>query len=101
MKKFKALYRAMHDDLKDAEMMIDYAYSIRKKNPEDKTLADELAKYASFRLNHFMEFHKHFADEAMKTPEFKGETVALCMWDETHEMMQEWYRQIKDKVEKY
>ena len=29
MKKFKALYKAMNDDLKDAEMMIEYACKIK------------------------------------------------------------------------
>ena len=49
MKKYKALYKGMNDDLKDAEMMIDYAYKIKKKE-EDKALADEIAKYAQYRL---------------------------------------------------
>lgn len=101
MKKFKALYKAMYDDLKDAEMMIKYAHDIREENPEDKNLADELAKYASFRLNHFMEFHTHFMTEAQKTPRITEETVSMCMWEETHEMMQEWYEHIKAKVSKY
>ena len=56
MKKFKALYKAMYDDLKDSEMMIKYACDIREENPEDKNLADELAKYASSRLNHFIDY---------------------------------------------
>ena len=30
MKKFKALYKGMYDDLKDSEMMIKYAYDIRE-----------------------------------------------------------------------
>jgi hypothetical protein len=101
MKKFKALYKGMYDDLKDAEMMIKYAHSIREKNPEDKNLADELAKYATFRLNHFMEFHKLFQTEAKKMPEVTQETVSMCMWEETHEMMQEWYHEIKAKIDKY
>lgn len=101
MKKFKALYKAMYDDLKDAEMMIDYARDIREENPEDKNLADELAKYADFRLKHFMEFHTHFINEAKKVPEVTGQTVSMCMWGETHEMMQTWYEHIKAKIGKY
>ena len=50
MKKFKALYKGMYDDLKDAEMMIDYACEIKEHTPDDKMLADELAKYAKYRL---------------------------------------------------
>lgn len=36
MKKYKALYKGMYDDLKDAEMMIDYAYCIREEQEHDK-----------------------------------------------------------------
>ena len=101
MKKFKALYKAMYDDLKDAEMMIKYACEVKEKHPEDKMLADELAKYASYRLNHFMEFHKLFQEEAKKMPNVTPETVSMCMWEETHEMMIDWYHKIKGKIEKY
>lgn len=48
MVKFKALYKGMNDDLKDAEMMIDYACEI-SKHEEDKALADEIAKYAQYQ----------------------------------------------------
>ena len=65
MVKFKALYKGMNDDLKDAEMMIDYAYEI-SKHEEDKALADEIAKYAQYRLEHFMNFHKLFEMKLLK-----------------------------------
>lgn len=98
MKKFKALYKGMYDDLKDSEMMIEYAYEIRG---EDDSLADEIAKYAKYRLEHFMEFHKLFESEAEKEEHINKETVANCMWEETHEQMQEWYENIKRKIDKY
>lgn len=101
MKKFKALYKGMYDDLKDAEMMIDYACDIRKENSEDKFLADEIAKYASYRLNHFMDFHKLFQAEAGKQKEVSEKTVSMCMWEEMHQTMQDWYTKIKTKIEKY
>ena len=47
-------------------MMIEYACDIKEDSPEDKALADELAKYAKFRLEHFMAFHKIFMEEANK-----------------------------------
>lgn len=99
MKKFKALYKGMYDDLKDAEMMIKYAYDIREE--DDIPLADEIAKYAKYRLEHFMEFHKLFETEAEKEEHIEKETVSNCMWKETHEQMQEWYEDIKRKIEKY
>ena len=101
MKKFKALYKGMYDDLKDAEMMIEYACEIKEHSPEDKALADELAKYAKYRLDHFMAFHKIFADEARKQKDVSEKTVSQCMWHETHEQMQEWYDSINKKIMKY
>ena len=101
MKKFKALYRAMYDDLKDAEMMIEYACEIAEKNPEDKPLADELAKYAKFRLEHFMAFHKIFVEEARKHKEVNEKTVDHCMWKESHEQIQEWHDKVAKKISKY
>lgn len=101
MKKFKALYKAMYDDLKDAEMMIDYACEIKEHSPEDKPLADELAKYAKYRLEHFMSFHKIFTSEAHKQKEVDMKTVSHCMWEETHEQIQEWYGAVEKKIGRY
>ena len=101
MHKFKALYKGMYDDLKDAEMMIEYACEIKEHHDEDKALADELAKYAKYRLDHFMAFHKTFVDEAKKMKEVSEKTVSQCMWHETHEQMQEWSDEISKKIAKY
>ena len=101
MEKFKALYKGMIDDLKDAEMMIEYACEVMEEHEEDKSLADELAKYAKYRLEHFMSFHKIFVDEAHKIKEVSQKTVEHCMWGETHEQMQEWYDKIAKKIDKY
>ena len=78
MKKYKALYKGMYDDLKDSEMMIDYAFCIREEG--DKTLADEIAKYAQYRPQHFSDFHKLFEQEVSKEKEISMETVHKCMW---------------------
>ena len=101
MKKFKALYKGMYDDLKDAEMMIEYACEIAEHSPDDKSLGDELAKYAKFRLEHFLVFHKIFVDQAMKSAKIDSKTVSQCMWDEAYEQMQEWYEYISKKISKY
>lgn len=102
MVKFKALYKAMSDDLKDAEMMIDYACEIRE-HEEDTALAGEFAKYAKYRLDHLMEFHKLFVAELAKTEKSEKDSKAVtdCLWKETHEMFQSWYKRISDKVAKY
>ena len=101
MEKFKALYKAMHDDLKDADMMIEYACEIAEDHTEDKPLSDTLASYAKFRLEHFMSFHKIFVDEAKKHKEVNEKTVEHCMWHEAHEEMEEWYDKIEKKINKY
>ena len=102
MKKFKALYKAMHDDLKDAEMMIEYACKVRDEQERDMALAKELASYASYRLAHFMEFHKLFVAESAKyASKMSAETIDHCLWGETHEMMQEWYESIKHKIDHF
>lgn len=100
MKKYKALYKGMYDDLKDSEMMIDYAYCIRE-NEEDKTLADDFARYAQSRLQHFKEFHNLFENEVMKQNNTNSEIVYKCMWDEAHETLQDWHEKIEKKINKY
>lgn len=100
MTKFKVLFKGMMDDLKDAEMMIDYACKL-KETEEDKGFSTEIAKYAKTRLDHFMAFHKMFEAEAAKVKDVSKETVQECMWEESHEMYQEWYNDIDRKIKKY
>jgi hypothetical protein len=102
MSKFKMLYKAMYDDLKDADMLSEYACELREKHPEDKSLADELMKYAKYRLEHFMEFHKLFVTEAKKTADSTHKTkVDECLWEVTHENLQEWEEGIAARIKKY
>lgn len=100
MVKFKALYKGMYDDIKDAEMMIKYACEI-KETQSDKALADEIAKYALFRLNHYKEFHKLFEQEMSKESKHSEESVENCLWEETHKHIEEWYEKVKKKIDKY
>ena len=99
MKKYKALYKGMYDDLKDSEMIIDYAFCIREEG--DKTLADEIAKYAQYRLQHSLEFHKLLMQEKTKEKKEEKETLHECMWEEAHEALQEWHDKIERKVKSY
>jgi hypothetical protein len=102
MSKFKMLYKAMYDDLKDADMLSEYACKLREKHPEDKSLADELMKYAKYRLEHFMEFHKIFVSEAMKETENVSKTkVDECLWEVTHENLQDWKKDVEERIKKY
>ena len=102
MMKYKALYQGMYDDLKDSDMMIDYACKIRECNPEDKPLADEIAKYAKFRLDHFSEFHKFFESQMLQDEgEEEVDDVCHCLWKETWKHMIEWHDCIQEKIDKY
>ena len=100
MVKFKALYKGMYDDIKDAEMMIKYACEI-KETQSDKALADEIAKYALSRLNHYNEFHKLFEQEMSKESKHSKESIENCLWEETHKHIEEWYEKVKKKIDKY
>ena len=100
MTKFKVLFKGMIDDLKDAEMMINYACKL-KDSEEDKSFSAEIAKYAKTRLEHFMFFHKMFESEIAKEKDIGKETVQECMWEEIHEMYQDWYNDIDKKIKKY
>lgn len=103
MSKFKMLYKAMYDDLKDADMLSEYACELREHHPEDKSLADELMKYAKYRLEHFTEFHKIFVTEAKKLTDAAAHKskVDECLWEVTHENSQEWEGKIAERIKKY
>ena len=100
MTKYKVLFKGMIDDLKDAEMMVNYAYKL-KDSEEDKSFSVEIAKYAKTRLEHFMVFHKMFESEIAKEKDIDKETVQKCMWEEIHELYQDWYNDIDKKIKKY
>lgn len=90
----------MYDDLKDADMEIKYARELKET---DKSIGDMMAKNAADRLSHFMDLHKLFVNEAksaMAIDEAK-EKVQDCLWDATHEHMQEWYDDIEKKIKSY
>ena len=91
------LYKMMNDDLKDADMIIGYAYELKE---EDNALADIMAKDAKERLAHYTELHKIFEDEVKKVKIEKNRPYD-CLWDATHEHMQEWYDDIEKCIEKY
>jgi hypothetical protein len=48
-----------------------------------------------------MDFHKLFVAEAKKVENVDVKTVSNCMWEETHEHLQEWYEHIKKEIEKF
>lgn len=102
MSKFKMIYKVMYDDLKDADMLTEYACKLREKSPEDKSLADQFMKSGKYRLDHFMEYHKLFVAEAKKEETSATKTkVDECLWEVTHEHLQEWHKEIEERIKKY
>ena len=98
-KKYKYLYKKMHDDLKDADMLIDYAYKMKEEG------CTELAKYfAECAVNRitksFKEAHTLFTTHATQEPNFNEDSVTHCLWDVQHEQMMEWHDSIIKKIEK-
>ena len=108
-KVFKYLYKKMSDDLKDADMLIDYAYKLKEKE-ETFPIAKYFAEEANYRLTKsfpeahtkFSELVGHYKEELRgKKKEDEEELVEMCLWKERHEEMQEWHDCIKRKIEKF
>lgn len=100
-KMYKYLYKKMHDDLKDAEMLIDYACELKKEGGHDE-VAKFFAESAVQRLSKsFKETHALFTTHATQEKGFGEETVTNCLWDVQHEQMMDWYDKIAKKIEKY
>ena len=100
-KMYKYLYKKMHDDLKDAEMLIDYACEL-KHEAGHEDVAKYCAESAVHRLSKsFKEAHALFTAHATQEKGFGEETVTNCLWDVQHEQMLDWYDKIAKKVDKF
>lgn len=108
-KVFKYLYKKMSDDLKDADMLIDYACKLKEKE-ETLPIAKYFAEEAQYRLTKsFPEAHQKFVDLVNhykeqsygKKKEDEEEMIEMCLWKERHEEMQDWHDSIKRKIEKF
>lgn len=99
-KMYRYLYKKMHDDLKDAEMLIGYAHKMSEEGQDD--VAKYFAEQATYRLTKsFKESHELFKAHAMNEGDFNNETVTTCLWDVQHEQMMDWYEKIKKDIEKF
>lgn len=99
-KMYKYLYKKMYDDLKDAEMLIEYAEKMKEEGHED--VAKYFAENAIFRLTKsFKEAHALFTAHATQEKGFTEESVTHCLWDAQHEQMLDWHDKIAKKIEKF
>jgi uncharacterized short protein YbdD (DUF466 family) len=88
---YKALYRKMMDDLKDAGMWLDWAEQMLHCHPD---YAEFLIESAEERLDKtFIETYRHFERYC---DESKSE---ICMDEVVHDHMMEWHHAMKLKAE--
>lgn len=88
---YKALYRKMMDDLKDAGMWLDWAEQIMPDYPDQAKYLIESAKERI--CDSFPDTHKHFKKvcEDMKTE--------VCVDEVVCDHMMEWHNSLKMKLE--
>lgn len=90
---YKALYKKMMDDLKDAGMWIDWAEQIEETHPK---VAKFLLESAKERLEDtFPKTYEHFEDMCEES-HGKGE---VCMNDVVYDHMMDWCHSMKRKIE--
>ena len=88
---YKALYRKMMDDLKDAGMWLDWAEQIMYDHPD---YAEFLVDSAEERLEKtFVDTYKHFENLC------KEHKADICMDEIVHDHMMEWHHAMKLKAE--
>ena len=91
---YKALYRKMMDDLKDAGMWVDWAEQICETHPDE---AKYLLESAKERLEEsFPKTYEHF-EKLCETGHGKGD---ICMNEVVHDHMMEWHHAMLMKAEK-
>ena len=91
---YKALYRKMMDDLKDAGMWIDWAEQICEEHPEE---AKYLLESAKERLEEsFPKTYEPF-EKLCEDGHGKGE---VCMNEVVHDHIMEWHNAMHMRVEK-
>ena len=90
---YKALYKKMMDDLKDAGMWIDWAEQLHEAQPK---VAKFLMESAKERLEEsFPQTHEHFK-EICEEHSGKGE---VCMDEVVYDHMMDWCHSMKRKLE--
>ena len=88
---YKALYRKMMDDLKDAGMWIDWAEQMCETHPEEAKFLLESAKE---RLEEsFPQTYEHF-EKLCESNHSKGD---ICMDEVVHDHIMEWHQAMHTK----
>lgn len=92
---YKALYKKMMDDLKDAGMWIDWAEQLKPDYPE---VAEFLVDSAKERLeDSFSKTYEHF-ETICKEHHGKDE---ICMNEIVYDQLMDWCHSMKMRIEKF
>lgn len=93
---YKALYKKMMDDLKDAGMWIEWAEKMKSEYPEE---ADYLLKSARYRLENSYPETKAMFTRACEHD--KDRKDGKCMDELIHEQFEEWHDELCTKLKKH
>lgn len=102
MEKYKMMYKTMYDDLKDSDMLIDYAYKLKEKG--EMETARYMAERAKVRMEQLAKIHELFKSQALaeeQSKEVDSKKVRDCLWEETHKHLVEWAHSIKEKIKAF
>jgi hypothetical protein len=92
---YKALYRKMMDDLKDAGMWLDWSDQLKDSHPE---VAKYLCESAKDRLeDNFPKTYEHFKALCEKE-NGKGNT---CLNEMVEEHMMDWYEGMLNRIKRH
>lgn len=90
---YKALYKKMMDDLKDAGMWIDWAEQLKSEYP---TIADFLLESAKDRLDEsFSKTYEHFEKLC---EEHRGKDE-VCLNEVVYDQMMDWCHSMRLRIE--
>lgn len=101
MRIYKYLYTKMYDDLKDADMLVEYAEKMKEDG--DAELTKYFGELVLARLKSFKDAHTLFQQRATKEGHTFGKNKDLIesyLWEKQHKQLQDWYHKIEECVKK-
>ena len=96
MEKMKQIASVISDDLKDAQMLYDYA--VKAKNSGDDSFAIFLISRAKNRLKMFDEAHQKAVETIKAEEKENGHVYAEGKWDCLHNYMIEQKKDLEYKI---
>lgn len=66
-----------------------------------KTMQNGNPMFMAYKITPYENENKNAKNDNLQETNIDKESVAYCMWHETEEMLQDWYEEIKHKIDKY